>query len=59
MSIQTMQQKLTQIEFAKYRPNLVVGVPIDACGVLDFYKAKYMIELGQKLTAETLDKAGW
>lgn len=59
MSIQTMQQKLTEVEFAKYRPDLVVGIPIDACGTLEFQKAKPMIELGQKLTAEALSKAGW
>lgn len=59
MSIQTMQQKLTEVEFSKFRPDLVVGVPIDACGTLDFYKAKPMIELGQKLTKEKLDQAGW
>lgn len=59
MSIQTMQQKLTQIEFGKYRPDLVIGVPIDACGALDFFQAKPMIELGEKLASEALNKAGW
>jgi NTE family protein len=59
MSIQTMQQKLTQIEFGNYRPDLVIGVPIDACGTLDFFQAKPMIELGEKLASEALNKAGW
>lgn len=58
MSIQTMQEKLAAIEFAKYKPDVVIGVPIDACGTLDFYKAKPMIELGRKLTLQALDKAG-
>jgi NTE family protein len=59
MSIQTMQQKLTDIEFGKYRPDLVVGIPIDACGTLEFHKAKPMIELGQRLATKALDQAGW
>lgn len=59
MSIQTMQQRLTAVEFSKHRPDLVVGVPIDACGVLEFQKAKPMIELGAKLTSEALNRAGW
>jgi len=59
MSIQTMQQKLTEIEFRKHKPDLVVGIPIDACGTMDFYQAKPMIDLGEKLTAEALLKAGW
>lgn len=59
MSIQTMQQRLTQIEFDKYKPDLVVGIPIDACGVLEFHKAKQMIEMGQNLTNQALDNKGW
>ena len=55
MSVQTMQQKLTEIEFRKHRPDLVVAIPIDACGALEFHKAKQMIEMGQKLTATALD----
>jgi NTE family protein len=54
MSIQTMQQKLTEIEFGKYRPDLVIGVPMDACGTLDFHKAKAMIDLGEKLAQQAL-----
>jgi len=59
MSIQTMQQRLTEIEFAKHKPDLVIGVPIDACGTLEFHQAIPMIELGEKLTAEALLRAGW
>ena len=55
MSVQTMQQKLTEIEFKKHRPDLVVAIPIDACGALEFHKAKQMIAMGQKLTATSLD----
>ena len=59
LSIQTMQRKITEIEFQKYRPDLVVGIPVDACGTLDFYQAKAMIELGEKMTREALARADW
>ena len=59
LSIQTMQQKLTQVEFSSYKPDLVIGVPMDACGTLDFHKAKPMIDMGHKLATEALDRARW
>lgn len=59
MSIQTLQQRLTEVEFSKYHPDLVVGLPIDACGVLEFHKAKQMIRLGEKLAAQAMDLADW
>lgn len=59
LSVQTMQQKLASIEFSKYKPNLVIGVPIDACGMMEFDKAKKMISLGEKLTAQRLAQARW
>lgn len=55
MSVQTMQQKLTEIEFKKHLPDLVVAIPMDACGTLEFHKAKQMIAMGKKLTATALD----
>jgi NTE family protein len=59
MSIQTMQQRLTEVEFAKHKPDLVIGVPIDACGTLEFHQATPMIELGERLTSEALLRVGW
>jgi len=54
LGIQTMQQKLTQIEFEKYRPDLVIGLPMDACGILEFDRANEMIELGAMVTRQAL-----
>lgn len=55
MSIQSMQQRLTEVEFAKRKPDLVIGIPIDACGALEFHKAKQMIRMGEKLAAEAFE----
>lgn len=58
LSVQTMQQQLTQIEFQKYRPDVVIGIPMDACGTLEFYMANQMIELGQLTAAKELNRVG-
>jgi NTE family protein len=59
LSIQSMQKKLTRIEFEKHRPDLVIGIPMDACGILEFDRAKEMIQLGQKNALQAMISAGW
>ena len=59
LSLQSVQVKLTEVEFSKVKPDLVIGVPIDACGTMEFHKAKPMIELGLSLANQALDKARW
>jgi NTE family protein len=59
LSIQTMQQKLTGVEFERVKPDLVIGVPMDACGMMEFERAKEMIELGREQAAKALNEVGW
>jgi NTE family protein len=59
MSIQTMQQKLTDVEFEKHKPDLVIGIPMDACGTLEFHQAKTMIEMGETKAAQALETTRW
>ena len=59
LSVQSMQQKLTRIEFKKTKPDLVIGIPIDACGILEFDRAKEMIALGGERAKRALTEAGW
>lgn len=54
LAFQTTQQRLTRVEFEKHPPDLVIGIPIDACGILEFDKAKQMIELGIASTRQAL-----
>ena len=58
LSVQTLQQQLTQVEFRNYKPDVVIGIPMDACGTLEFYMANQMIELGELLAAKELNRAG-
>lgn len=57
-SIETMQALLTGFRLAGHPPDLVVTVPFDACGTLDFHRASEMIDLGRRLTTEALTGAG-
>ena len=57
-SIETMQSLITRYRNAGYPPDLLVEVPIDSIGMLEFHKAKDQIELGRRLTAKALDNWG-
>ncbi len=57
-SIETMQSLITRYRNAGYPPDLLVEIPIDSIGMLEFHKAKNQIELGRKLTARAIDNWG-
>lgn len=57
-SIETMQSLITRYRNAGYPPDLLVEIPIDSIGMLEFHKAKDQIELGRKLTARAIDNWG-
>ena len=56
LSVQSMQSLIQRYQIAAYPPDVLIEVPIDSCGVLEFYRAKELIEIGQTLTAKALDK---
>jgi NTE family protein len=58
LSLEAMQSVLTRYRLAGYPPDVVVAIPKDACRSLDFHRATDMIDLGRRLTAEALDRAG-
>lgn len=57
-SIETMQSLITRYRNAGYPPDLLVEIPIDSIGMLEFHKASDQIELGRKLTARAIDNWG-
>lgn len=57
-SIEVMQHIVTSYRMAGNRPDVLVEVPADACSAFDFHRAEELIELGRRLTAEALDRAG-
>ena len=57
-SIETMQSLITRYRNAGYPPDLLVEIPVDSIGMLEFHKAKSQIELGRRLTARAIDNWG-
>lgn len=53
-SVEAMQDRIARYQIAAYRPDLVIEVPVDACGVLDFHRARELIALGERLAREAL-----
>jgi NTE family protein len=57
-SIETMQGLITRYRTAGYPPDLLIEIPVDSIGMLDFHKAKNQVELGRRLTARAIDNWG-
>ncbi|MDR6174971.1 NTE family protein [Nocardioides zeae] len=57
-AFEAMQGLVHRYRQAAFPADVTVDVPVDACRTLDFHRAAEMIELGQRLTAEALDRAG-
>lgn len=53
-SIEAMQERIARYQIAAYRPDVLIEVPVDACGVLDFHRAREMIALGERLARDAL-----
>ena len=49
-----MQSTIARQKLAAYPPDLVIEIPRDACGTLEFHRAAEMIDLGRKLAEEKL-----
>lgn len=47
-SFETMQNTIAKMKLASYPPDLEIEIARNACGTLDFHRAKEMIQLGYK-----------
>ncbi|WP_062516073.1 patatin-like phospholipase family protein [Demequina gelatinilytica] len=54
-SLQTLQNTVQRYRLAGYPPDVMVDVPADACGVLDFHRAAELIDVGRALASEAFD----
>jgi NTE family protein len=55
-SVDAMQALITRYRTATLPPDVLVSIPIDACGTLDFHRAGERIQLGREATALVLDR---
>jgi len=51
-----MQDRIARHQLAAYPPDLLIEIPVDACGVLEFHRAAEMIELGRARTHAALER---
>ena len=49
-----MQNTVCKCKMAGYSPDIVIGIPNDACGFYEFNRAYEMIELGRIVAKEHL-----
>ena len=56
-SFDTMQATITRFQLAAYSPDVIVDIPRNACGSLEFYRAAELIERGRERAAQVL--ASW
>jgi len=54
-STETMQNTIARLKMAAYSPDVVVKIPRNACGFLEFYRAQEMIALGRREAERALD----
>jgi len=55
-SIDTMQGAIARQKLAAYPPDIVLEVPRNCCGTLEFDRAAEMIELGYSIAAKTISR---
>lgn len=53
-TIDIMQNAVMECKMAGYAPDIIIGIPNDACGFYEFNRAYEMIELGKMVTKEYL-----
>ena len=51
-TIDIMQNAVLDCKMAGYSPDIIIGIPNDACGFYEFNKAYEMIELGKLITQD-------
>ncbi len=53
-SIEAMQGSIARFRIAAYNPEHLIEVPVNACGIFDFHRAREMIDLGYALAEQHL-----
>ena len=55
-SLGTMHGFMTQVQLERYPPDLLIGIPENACAIYEFWRAEEMIALGRRAAGEALDQ---
>jgi len=57
-SMDAMQNTIAQLRLATFSPDVTVEIPRNACGLLEFWRAKELIALGRERSARAFAAAG-
>ena len=55
-SLGAMHGFMTQMQLERYLPDLLIGIPENACAIYEFWRAEEMIALGRRIAGEALDQ---
>lgn len=55
-AFETMQSTIAEVKLATYPPDVLIEIPRDASKFYEFYRARELIELGYRKTAEKLQQ---
>ncbi|MGD8547722.1 MAG: patatin-like phospholipase family protein [Thiohalophilus sp.] len=53
-SIEAMQNSIARFRIAAYNPDHLIEIPVNACGIFEFYRAQEMIDLGYERAEKIL-----
>ncbi|MCW8194570.1 serine protease [Proteobacteria bacterium 005FR1] len=54
-SLEAMQDLIARYQMAAYRPDTLIEISVDACGLLDFHRARDMIDLGYRQARRAIE----
>lgn len=57
-SMEVMQKTIARLKLAQNAPDIMVEIPANACGFLEFWRGQELIALGRERTAHAFAKAG-
>ncbi len=57
VSFDLLQERLTDLLIDLYKPDLVVNIPRDVCGVYEFYRAREVIDAGRRACRGAIEQA--
>ena len=56
LALDTLRSVVAKYRLAGYPPDLLITVPSESCGMMDFHRANEMIELGRERARQALDQ---
>lgn len=54
-SYEFTQDRLVELTINAYKPDILIEVPRTSCGIFDFHKAAYMIDVGKDVYQKTME----